>query len=244
MEIGHYLFADHARLYLGKIPVLYTPKLIVPIKTERQTGLLPPKVGYSSTDGFTYYQPFFWAISRSKDATISLNYEGNRGEGGDINYRYVRTEQSKGTVDFNYIHESEPVSDKRWRSNLKHSEDFGSSLTGRLNLSAISDRDYFVDYSDNSDLYTSQWLESKGSLLKNWQRYSLLTEFRHFKNLFIDEETTLQKLPEITFNAHRQKMGKTPLYFKVESKATHFWRMIQDYNLAAPFACLDCTHET
>jgi LPS-assembly protein len=224
LEIGQYLFADHARLYLKKVPVLYTPKLIVPIKTERQTGLLPPKVGYSSTDGFTYYQPFFWAISRSKDATISLNYEGNRGEGGDVNYRYVRNEQSKGTLDFNYMHESELESDERWRSNFKHSEDFGASLAGRLDLSAVSDRDYFVDYSDNSDLYTSQWLESKGSLLKNWQNYSLLTEFRYFKNLLVDEETTLQKLPELTFSAHRQKLGRTPLYFQAESKLTHFWR--------------------
>lgn len=224
MEIGQYLFADHARLYLKKIPVLYTPKLIVPIKTERQTGLLPPKVGYSSTDGFTYYQPFFWAISRNKDATISLNYEGNRGEGGDVNYRYIRTEQSRGTVDFNYMHEREPATDDRWHSNLKHSENFGASYSAQLDLSAISDRDYFVDYSDNSDLYTSQWLESKGSLLKNWQGYSMLTEFRYLKNLLVDEETTLQKLPEITFSAHRQKMGKTPLYFQLESKATHFWR--------------------
>lgn len=224
MEIGGYLFADHARLYLKKVPVLYTPKLIVPIKTERQTGLLAPKVGYSSTDGFTYYQPFFWAISRSKDATIGLNYEGNRGEGADVNYRYVRTEQSKGDVDFNFMKEREPVSDERWRSSLMHSEDFGSSLSGLLDLNAVSDRAYFVDYSDNSDLYTSQWLESKGSLLKNWQKYSLLTEFRHLKNLVVDEETTLQKLPEVTLTAKRQKIAKTPLYFQAESRATHFWR--------------------
>jgi len=224
MEIGQYLFADHARLYLKKMPVLYTPKLIVPIKTERQTGLLPPTFGISRRGGFTYYQPFFWAVSRSKDATIYFNYEGNRGEGADLNYRYARTEQSSGSLDFNYMREREPVLAKSWRSNFRHSEDFGASLTGRLDLSTVSDRGYFVENSNNSDLYTSQWLESKGSLLKSWQRYSLLTEFRYFKNLLVDEETTLQKLPEVTFSAHRQKLGRTPLYFQAESKATHFWR--------------------
>ena len=59
LEIGEYLYAKHARLYARRVPILYFPVLIAPIKTERQTGLLPPRFGYSSRYGMTYDQPLF-----------------------------------------------------------------------------------------------------------------------------------------------------------------------------------------
>ncbi len=51
-----------ASLRARNIPVLYTPYLIFPVKTKRQSGLLMPEPGYSQRDGLLLNVPFYWAI--------------------------------------------------------------------------------------------------------------------------------------------------------------------------------------
>ncbi|MBE9504378.1 MAG: LPS-assembly protein LptD [Proteobacteria bacterium] len=228
VEIGEYLFADHARLYLKNIPVLYTPLFIAPVKTERQTGLLIPKLGYSNRDGFTYRQPLFWAIAKNQDATITFRHEGDRGRGGDLEYRYVRTLGSKGEMNFQYIKEKEGGKDKRWWGNLRHNEKISSTMDGLIDINIVSDGDYFLDYGENVNIYSQQRSESKASVIKNWSYYSLLAEFRHQKNLLVEEDTTLQKLPEITFTAKGQEIADTPLFLQAVTKLTNFWREKDD----------------
>jgi LPS-assembly protein len=59
----------HGYFYIYDVPVLYIPYGFIPLQTERQTGFLIPEFGQSNTDGFRYQQPFFWAISKSTDAS-------------------------------------------------------------------------------------------------------------------------------------------------------------------------------
>ena len=59
-------------------PPLYSPVLALPIG-PRRTGFLIPRFGYGDSDGFTIKQPFFWAISRSQDATLTTIYRTKRG---------------------------------------------------------------------------------------------------------------------------------------------------------------------
>ena len=74
-----YGFAKDTRFYLGRVPVLYSPYLAFPAKTKRQTGLLMPRFGVGDRLGYDFDLPFFWAISRSTDATIYSHYMSKRG---------------------------------------------------------------------------------------------------------------------------------------------------------------------
>lgn len=229
VEVGEYLFADHARLYMKGVPVFYTPLFIAPVKTERQTGLLTPKMGYSNRYGFIYSQPLYLALAKDKDATINFKHKGNRAYGADLEYRYVRSVDSSGTLNIQHNKEKPPLTGgDRWWGNFKHTENFSSSLYGKVDISAVSDRDYFIDYGDNVDSYSQQRLESKASLVKNWSNYSLLTEFRYQENLIVEEETTLQRMPELTFTAKRQQLRDSPFYFQGISKLTNFKREKDD----------------
>jgi len=224
LELGEYLFAGHAVLYLKSLPVIYFPKVAFPVKTERQTGLLSPKIGYSNRDGFTYSQPFFWAISRNKDATFTLNHEGSRGAGADVEYRYIRNQDSRGDLVYQYVNEKNPAVRKRWAGALKYRENFSPALFGSADLNLVSDRDFFLDYGDNVTAYSRQKLESRASLVKNWLYSSLLLEFRYFENLVLDEDTTLQRLPVITYTRQVRQIYETPLFLQVESNLNNFWR--------------------
>ena len=98
VTVEGYGFVKHAALWAKKVPVLYSPFLVFPVKLKRQTGLLAPQFGYSDRKGGEYIQPFFWAINESSDATFYSHYMGFRGEKLGMEYRYVLDEQSKGTL--------------------------------------------------------------------------------------------------------------------------------------------------
>ena len=65
----------NAYLYVLDVPVAYFPYAFLPLRKERQTGFLIPKIGQSGTDGFRFQSPFFWAISKSTDATVAFDVE-------------------------------------------------------------------------------------------------------------------------------------------------------------------------
>jgi LPS-assembly protein len=75
---GEYLQAWNTVGYVQGIPIFYFPYFIFPIKTERQTGVLVPEIGRSSSNGFTISDSFFWAISKSQDLTLTHTYYEKR----------------------------------------------------------------------------------------------------------------------------------------------------------------------
>jgi LPS-assembly protein len=81
------------------IPLIpFLPYFAAAIRRERQTGFLFPKFGSSGEKGFYTEIPFFWAISDSEDATIAPIVYAKRGIGTSAEYRYVLSEQQRGTA--------------------------------------------------------------------------------------------------------------------------------------------------
>ncbi|MDT8318815.1 MAG: LPS assembly protein LptD, partial [bacterium] len=228
VEIGEYLFAKHARFHIKKLPVLYLPWLAAPVKTERQSGLLAPEFGYSDVEGFIYNQPFFWAISRNSDATFTLNHKSKLATGGKLDYRYIRRRGSDGELNLEYMDERSPQRKKRWLWSQRHKEQLSPTLYTTFDLNFISDSDFLLDYAEDSDISSRQFLRSKATVVKNWVNYSLITGFIYRKNLHIKEESTLQNLPEVILSGKSSKIGNTPLHFKLESRFDNFWRETSD----------------
>ncbi|HWW88823.1 MAG TPA: hypothetical protein VNZ26_34760, partial [Vicinamibacterales bacterium] len=65
LNIDHYTFLSQAVMTVKGVPMLYTPLLIYPTKSEdRATGFLLPTYGSSSLRGSSIHNAFFWAIDR------------------------------------------------------------------------------------------------------------------------------------------------------------------------------------
>jgi LPS-assembly protein len=70
------------------VPVAYAPYFWHPDPSvKRQSGLLPPGVGLSSSLGAFYAQPYYWVIDGQSDATITPMMTTRLGPDLDVEYR-------------------------------------------------------------------------------------------------------------------------------------------------------------
>jgi LPS-assembly protein len=76
--------------HLMNVPVLYLPYVSHPLNAEsRESGLMIPEVGDSSSKGLVFGEQVFWAVNRSTDITAGAIYYSMRGweESGTLRYR-------------------------------------------------------------------------------------------------------------------------------------------------------------
>ncbi len=178
-----YAFAKHSRFHLGSVPVLYTPYLVFPAKTKRQTGLLPPRLGKGKLLGYNVDLPFFWAISRSTDATIYSHYMSKRGLMMGPEFRYAASRKSKGVLRFDYLHDQEDkdklreqnfyttpgltrATRDRWWWRSKQDIALPHGIQGNMDLDFVSDPDYLQTFASGF----SSWAESDRVFRKTFGR--------------------------------------------------------------------------
>lgn len=172
VTLDGYGVVRNARFLAGDLPIFYVPYLIFPVKLKRQTGLLPPQIGYASRKGFEYMQPFFWAISDSSDATAHAQYSGKRGIKSGLEYRYVLDSHSRGTLMFDFLKDrkiddgtadatdnwgyagdvggtdiSRPNQDRYW-FRMKKDMPLPYGITTKIDLDIVSDQDYLHEFKD------------------------------------------------------------------------------------------------
>lgn len=154
---NEYIKIKHAYIKLNGVVVMYIPYMVLPIKKDRESGLLFPKFKLDSNEGMKFGLPYFWAIDDNKDATITPLIEGKRGLGGEFQYRHKFREET--WLEFNSL----TVNDRIWEAgkttdelsgehNLRHIGDYEhhSFLNNRVNhhayFSGMSDLDAVRDY--------------------------------------------------------------------------------------------------
>jgi LPS-assembly protein len=92
--------------YIMDVPVFYLPYALFPVRTDRQTGFLFPEIGSSSRSGVRFVQPFYWAISKSSDATVSFDIEAKARVGAVGQYRSIFNKDFSAQIDTSYFNES------------------------------------------------------------------------------------------------------------------------------------------
>jgi LPS-assembly protein len=99
LNLNDYAIARNMVLRVKGVPLLYLPIVYYPIQNDdRATGFLLPTYGTSTLRGQAVSNAFFWAIGRSQDATFFHDWFTRSGQGGGVEYRYVTSPLSNGTV--------------------------------------------------------------------------------------------------------------------------------------------------
>ncbi|MBI1824187.1 MAG: LPS-assembly protein LptD [Nitrospirae bacterium] len=208
---------------IKNIPVLYSPYLYIPITKERQSGFLIPQVSYNSSDGIGILQPYYWAFAQNQDLTLSLDYRSLRGTGSNVEYRYVNSASSGGTLFTRYFKDVLSGSD-RSEIRYQHIQTFSEHVNTRINLNYVSDQSYFKDLSIATSDISQRSVESNIYLSGKWDNQTAYLLTRFTRDLSTQSDLTIQKLPEIGYAFHTSPVFSTPLYFDLSSTATYFYQ--------------------
>lgn len=223
-----YAKAKNAVFYLKDIPSFYVPYIVYPVKTERESGLLTPRVGYSQKRGFQYNGAYYQVLGQNQDATLFFDYLSEMGIGKGLEYRYIFGQQNAGEARVYHIDvdsvEGEPVNEERYALSWQHDGELPGGVRMVADALYVNDNDYFSDFGEIAEDYNRDKVESLFSLSKSWGKYSLVGDLKYTKDLETDDPTTLQRLPRISFDAVRQRIGATPLYYQLQAEYTNFWR--------------------
>jgi LPS-assembly protein len=145
------------------LPFFYLPYGIFPAKTERQSGLLLPRLGESALNGFEIELPIYWAMADQMDATFYERYMSNRGLMQGFEYRYVANEKSKGSFLFDILkdkieekdlsnHDQAAIgpfprtNDIRYWLRGKSDQTLPLGMNAKLDLDYVSDQDYLREF--------------------------------------------------------------------------------------------------
>ena len=242
---------DYARLRniafrAGGIPLFWTPYIVWPTKEDRSRGLLIPKPGYNSDFGAYLKSAYFIPFGQSADATIQTDVFTKGLVGAGIEARYVPSREIKGELNGYILRDPGndlPELGRRdeqieWKYSYQHTQDnLPGGFRGVIDVRDFSDLQFFQRYERDFSLSTISNIYSSAYLTKNRPKYSLnirADKREHFLGIQQNSDGTttqpsriFEQLPALEYRTYPNRIGKTPLYYSLESSASHL-RTIND----------------
>ena len=225
VTVEEYAVGKHVVFYVKDIPVFYFPYIILPVKRERQSGFLFPKLGNSSKRGVSVDIPYYWAISPSQEATINMDIQTRRGIGVGLDYRYLRSRDSVGSLGGYLINDT---NENKLRGELVqfHREQLDHNLSFISSLNLVSDKTFLQDYSDKNGDYNRQYNDSRAVLTKYWDTWLTSAQAIYTQDFTTGSNTTtLQRAPELSLYGVREALTFIPnLYLDLDLQLTNYYR--------------------
>ena len=232
LNIDHYAMLRNSLMRVKGVPVLYLPVVYYPInKEDRATGFLLPMYGTSSMRGHILSNAFFWAISRSQDATFTYDWFSKTGQGLGTEYRFMRSRSSSGDARIYLLKEKPttyqdstgtPVSVAGRRSFEARggvTQDLPWKLRGRARVDYFSDITVQQTYNTNIYDATRRQRSFNGSVSGNWGPYAVAAWLDRSQYFFNSTDSTVSgALPRISFNRGEQPIRTLPVYFGVSGE--------------------------
>jgi hypothetical protein len=192
---------------LFNTPLLAAPFWMVPVASKRRSGLMPFKIGNSSTEGlYSKNLAYYWVINDYSDMTFYADVMTKRGVQGRAEAVYVVTPFAQGNINGSYISEWD-TGHRRYSLSAQHRSDrflFDSQFDGKLDL--MSDKTYVPDYTEDQLEWLKTELFSYGQISKNLRRMGSITVLAQQKTEFADS-TRWADLPSV-----RLSITQRPLF--------------------------------
>ncbi|MBF0448632.1 MAG: LPS-assembly protein LptD [Magnetococcales bacterium] len=225
--------AKHMKLFFGDTPVAYFPWWRHPLRAERKSGLLFPKIRSSSGNGLEVETPYYWNIAPDRDMTVALRGISRRGVMGKGEYRYLGLGY-EGQFSTNQIYDTQRDS-YRGLTTFDHDHriwgwDFSAS--GKYSRT----RDFINDFEQDLVDGNARRLESHLTLGKEWisvNGYSdLQTGMLWYQDLEqSNDDLTIQRLPYLNFSNNRalsQEADGRRWRLQTEANFDSFYQMSGD----------------
>jgi LPS-assembly protein len=239
LNIDHYTVLRNAVLNVKGVPLLYVPVLYYPTKEEdRATGFLIPTYGTSSLRGQAIHNAFFWAISRSQDATLMHDWYSKAGQGFGTEYRYNFGGGSDGVASAHLLNQSATTGTGGALLPETRAFDIRGSANQLLpgGLRARGRADYFSSVAVNQTFNTNVYDASRnsryfgGNVIGAWRSFSLNGTYD--RSEYFTSTTTsgvLGNSPRVSLSRNERPLfPNAPLYFSANTEFVHLDRQTRD----------------
>ncbi len=219
--------------YVGKIPLLYLPYYIQPLK-ERSAHftVLAGKEknwGYYALSSLRYY---FSEICKGR---FRLDYRTKKGLAEGVDNYFTTKTLGNGSAKFYFAHENDAAAyspsgevKSRWRTQVRHRWDITDDTVSIFEFNQLSDPDVIKDYfykefeeEGAPDTYLSV-TTTKSDYTANFLVRKRVDRFF----------TVVERLPEFKIDIRNYRIGTSPIYYKAEASGTFlnqtFAKNIQD----------------
>lgn len=174
VKIGGYAVAQNTTVDILGVPIVWLPWLVFPVKTERESGVLFPTLGFRGQAGFEVGLPLFWALRENIGVIATPTYATKRGFQQNLELEALIGEKSKANVFAAYGHDELRADEKpavgtrhnedridRWTVLVEHDQWLPGDWRAKADLSLISDNQYVTDYTELATFRNDLFLKSE-----------------------------------------------------------------------------------
>jgi LPS-assembly protein len=249
----------NSNFQLMGVPVFYFPFVTHPVqKEQRQTGLLIPSFGNSSSKGLIAGDSVYWVLNRSMDALVGAEYYSKRGflERADFRARPSDTSfmffnyvgiadrgigyppQNQGGEDVHFLAEK-PLGDFRSVANI----DYLSSFVFRIAFTDVYTQ--AIDSEVRSQVFLSNTTNGFhfNALTERYQNFEIcnpVTEETAACNTLTQTELVrILHMPSLFISGEERQLGNTPFYWSFQSAAEGLQRQQIGFRTAPLVGRLD-----
>lgn len=228
----------HSNFRLMGLPVFYFPYVTHPVQQQqRQSGLLIPSVGNSSTKGYIAGDAVYWVFNRSTDASAGAEYYSKRGWAQQGQFRARPSDNSytffsyTGMVDRGI---GTPVQNQGGEDAKFQAERPFGTVRGVANVDYLSSFVYRIAFTDvytqaidsevRSQIFLSNTTEGFhfNLLLERYQNFEVCNPATEVGVTGCTELTQTELIrtlhtPSFFASSEERQLGNTPLYWSFAS---------------------------
>ena len=247
LEVGDLAKLYHSTFRLRSIPVLYLPFAEHPVeKIGRQSGFLIPSFGQSSVKGTIVGDSYFWAINRSTDATLGLEYFSKRGFAQHANFRTLTSENSFvsatyfGVIDrgLGPTHIDQGGEDVH----LQAEQHFPADVRAVANVEYLSSYLFRLAFAENFTTAVNSEVKSNVFASRNEDGYSLgilAQRYQNFQSTNKGDLFSILHVPSIDASSVDRRLFDSPFVWGFDSTATGLSRRSPTFSSANLVGRLD-----
>lgn len=216
--------AKNAVMYLGSVPVMYFPYYNRRVDRHPNYWVVTP--GYRSLYGPYLLTEYNYAVSDKIGLSLEMDERFKRGPGIGPGVRYDLDRLGHGEFQYYYTHDdrpgvdpwNKPISEDRHRLNFSHQATLRTNLTVTAVVREQSDSFLVHDFFE-AEFRKNVQPNSFVEVNQSWPNFTLNALVQPRVNTFFE---TVERLPDVKFDALPQQLGVSPFFYESENSAGYF----------------------
>lgn len=193
--------ARNAKLRFMGVPIFWAPLFYFPVGDQRQTGVLPPRIGDNATTGLDISIPLYINLAPNYDLTLTPRHMSERGEQIAATGRYLFG-HSEGDSTVEWLEEDEQTGERRYLLDTTLEGGTAEHWSWQVAYTRVSDESYASEldttFTDAAQSQLPQYARLSYRHLDAGLRASLAAH--EYQSLIRTLEEPYARLPEFNLN--------------------------------------------